>query len=141
MSTALQHTGMRPATDARPRSTETDRAALAKMTMQLLEHWRLAPADQLDLLGLAPDNRAALSRYRKGAPLANSRDLLERVGHLLAIHKNLRLLFPDHRELAYGWMSTPNRAFDHMTPVQAIKAHGFLGLLMVRAYLDRQRGR
>lgn len=109
--------------------------------MPLFEHWRLAAADQLDLLGLAPGNRAALSRYRKGAPLANSRDLLERVRHLLAVHKNLRLLFPQDRELAYRWMTTPNRAFDNLAPVQVVKAYGFLGLLMVRAYLDRQRGR
>lgn len=120
--------------------TETDRRALAATVMRLFEHWRLAPADQLELLGLANDNRAALSRYRSGAPLANSRDLLERAGHLLAIHKNLRLLFPENRDLAYAWMTTPNRAFGSMTPVQAVRTHGFTGLVMARTYLDRQRG-
>lgn len=118
----------------------TDRGALAKMVMRLFEHWKLSSDDQLALLGLAPGNRAALNRYRKGEPLAPSRDLQERVGHLLGIHKNLRLLFPHDRDLAYAWMDTRNRAFDGRTPAEAIREWGFAGLLMVRAYLDRARG-
>lgn len=116
-----------------------DRGALAKMIMRLFEHWQLNSEEQLSLLGLASNNRAALSRYRKGEPLAAQRDLLERTSHLLGIHKNLRLLFPYDRDLAYHWMQTRNRAFEGRTPVQIIQEWGFPGLLMVRAYLDRAR--
>lgn len=117
-----------------------DRGALAKMVMALLDHWALPTEDQAALLGIAASNRAALTRYRKGEPIGTSRDQFERVGHLLGIHKNLRLLFPQNRELAYRWMSTRNKAFDNLTPVEVVKAWGFAGLLMVRAYLDRARG-
>lgn len=116
------------------------RGSLAKMVIQLFEHWKLTTDDQLSLLGLSSGNRAALSRYRRGEPLANSRDLLERVGHLLAIHKNLRLLLPHDRELAYAWVTTRNRSFGEKTPVELIGERGFSGLLHVRAYLDRARG-
>jgi Protein of unknown function (DUF2384) len=119
---------------------EQDRSALAKMVMTLLDHWKLPTEDQATLLGLAISNRAALGRYRKGEAIGTSRDQFERVGHLLGIHKNLRLLFPQNRELAYSWMTTRNRAFDNLTPVETIKEWGFAGLLMVRAYLDRARG-
>lgn len=118
----------------------TDRGALAKMVMTLLDHWALSTEDQAALLGIAASNRASLTRYRRGEPMGTNRDQFERVGHLLAIHKNLRLLFPQNRELAYRWMTTRNRAFDHQTPVEVIKAFGFAGLLMVRGYLDRARG-
>ena len=118
----------------------TDRSELAKMVMKLFEHWQLSTEEQLSLLGLATSNRGALARYRKGEPLAPNRDLLERVGILLSIHKSLRLLFPHNRELAYAWMKNQNRAFEGMTPTQTIKQWGFPGLLMVRAYLDRARG-
>jgi hypothetical protein len=37
-------------------------------------------------------------------------------------------------------MSTRNKAFNNLTPVDVIKEWGFAGLLMVRAYLDRARG-
>jgi Protein of unknown function (DUF2384) len=117
-----------------------DRGALAKMVMALLDHWKLTTEEQAMLLGIATSNRAALTRYRKGEPIGTSRDQLERVGHLLGIHKNLRLLFPQNRDLAYRWMSTRNKAFDNLTPVEIVKDWGFAGLLMLRAYLDRARG-
>ena len=120
--------------------TSQDRGALAKMVMTLLEHWKLSTEDQASLLGIASSNRAALARYRKGEPIGTSRDQYERVGHLLGIHKNLRLFFPQNRDLAYRWMSSRNKAFDNLTPVELIKEWGFAGLLMVRAYLDRARG-
>nr|WP_204374691.1 MbcA/ParS/Xre antitoxin family protein [Ferrovum sp. JA12] len=117
-----------------------DRGALAKMVMTLLDHWRLSTEDQAALLGIATSNRAALSNYRSGKPIGTSRDQYERVGHLLGIHKNLRLLFPQNRDLAYRWMTTRNKAFDNLTPVEVVKEWGFAGLLMVRGYLDRARG-
>lgn len=117
-----------------------DRGALAKMVMTLLDHWKLTTEDQAALLGIAASNRAALTRYRKGEPIGTSRDQFERVGHLLGIHKNLRLLFPQNRDLTYRWMSTRNKAFDNLSPVEVIREWGFAGLLMVRSYLDRARG-
>lgn len=130
---------MRPAIEDNA-DTPLDRGALARMVMSLFDHWKLSTEDQAALLGIASGNRAALTRYRKGEPIGNSRDQYERVGHLLGIHKNLRLLFPHNRELAYRWMSTRNRAFDNLTPVELIREAGFAGLLIVRAYLDRARG-
>lgn len=121
-------------------STKEARGRLAAQIMVLFEHWQLAGDEQLALLGLEPGSRASLARYRKGEPLAASRDLLDRVGTLLAIHKNLRLLFPENRDLAYAWMRTKNRAFGQMRPVDLVAEQGFTGLLMVRAYLDRMRG-
>jgi len=123
-----------------PVTASQDRGALAKMVMALFDHWDLSTEDQAALLGIAQGNRATLTRYRRGEPIGTSRDQLERVGHLLGIHKNLRLLFPQNRDLAYRWMSTRNKAFDNLTPVDVIKDWGFAGLLMVRAYLDRARG-
>jgi Protein of unknown function (DUF2384) len=121
-------------------SAASDRGALAKMVMALLDHWRLTTEDQAALLGIASSNRAALTRYRKGEAIGTSRDQYERVGHLLGIHKSLRLLFPENRDLAYRWMSARNKAFDNLAPVEVVNTHGFAGLLMVRAYLDRARG-
>lgn len=117
-----------------------DRGALARMVMTLLDHWDLSTEDQAALLGIAPTNRAALTRYRKGEPIGTSRDQFERVGHLLGIHKSLRLLFPQNRNLVYRWMTTRNKAFGNRTPVELVKEWGFAGLLTVRAYLDRARG-
>jgi len=114
-----------------------DRSAITRMLMQLFEHWQLETVEQLLSLGLSTKNRPALTRYRKGGPLPNNRDMLDRADHLLGIHKNLRLLFPHNRNLAYAWMKTHNKAFEGKTPIEVVGEYGFAGLLMVRAYLDR----
>ena len=119
---------------------DQNRGVLAKMVTRAFELWKLGTEEQLAMLGLATTNRAALGRYRRGEPLAANRDLLERAGHVLAIHKNLRLVFPQDRDLAYAWMSQRNKAFEGRTPVEVIKEWGFAGMLTVRAYLDRVRG-
>ncbi len=115
------------------------RGRLAVMVTRLLEHWKLTATEQAEVLGLSAASRSTLARYRSGEPLADSRDLLDRAGHLLGIHKSLRLLFPHDRDLAYRWMTQPNRRFG-ARPVDLVIEHGFEGLLAVRRYLDFQRG-
>jgi transcriptional regulator with XRE-family HTH domain len=115
------------------------RARLAVMVTTLLEHWNLTTAEQADALGLSTGSRSTLARYRSGEPLADNRDLLDRAGHLLGIHKSLRILFPHDRDLAYRWMTQPNRRLG-ARPVDVVLEHGFEGLLALRRYLDFQRG-
>ena len=109
------------------------------MVLRLFDHWKLSAVEQAALLGLSSASRSTLSRYRAGEPLADSRDLLDRAGHLLGIHKSLRMLFPHDRDLAYRWMTQPNRRLG-ARPVDVVVEHGFEGLLAVRRYLDFQRG-
>jgi transcriptional regulator with XRE-family HTH domain len=115
------------------------RGRLAGMVTRLLEHWQLSASEQAELLGLSAGSRSTLARYRSGEPFADNRDLLDRAGHLLGIHKSLRLLFPHDRELAYRWMTQPNRRIG-ARPVDLVIERGFEGLLAIRRYLDFQRG-
>ena len=120
-------------------TTREARSRLALMITRLLERWRLSGAEQAAVLGSSPGSRSTLVRYRAGEPLADDRDLLDRVSHLLGIHKSLRILFPHDRDLAYRWMTTSNRRLG-ARPVDLIVEHGFEGLLALRRYLDFQRG-
>jgi transcriptional regulator with XRE-family HTH domain len=115
------------------------RSRLATMLMRLLDLWGLSAAEQAEVLGLSGGSRSTLARYRGGEPLADSRDLLDRAGHLLGIHKSLRLLFPHDRDLSYRWMRQPNRRLG-ARPVDVVRERGFEGLLAIRRYLDFQRG-
>ena len=116
------------------------RQRLATMLGRLFDHWQLSSTEQAAMLGLSSNNRSTLARYRRGEPLADSRDLLERAGHLLGIHQSLRILFPKDRDLAYRWMGTPNRRFEGQRPVDVIVTRGFEGLWAIRRYLDFERG-
>ncbi|HSF25111.1 MAG TPA: hypothetical protein VLE20_12870, partial [Blastocatellia bacterium] len=53
---------------------------------------------------------STVARYCRGAPLADSADLLAQVGHLLGIHKALRTLFPYDLDLAYRRGEAPPTA-------------------------------
>jgi hypothetical protein len=117
------------------------RERLARMVVQLLERWRLSAVDQATLLGLSANSRSSVARYRRGEPLADSPDLLARAGHLLGIHKALRIILPHDLDLAYRWVSAPNRRFGGEAPLAIMRRHGYEGILAVRRYLDFERGR
>jgi len=127
-----------PAPTIDPGSREA-RSRLARMVTRLFEHWGLPMAEQAAALGISAGSRSTLVRYRAGEPLADDRDLLDRVSHLLGIHKSLRILFPHDRDLAYAWMTTSNRRLG-ARPIELVVRHGFEGLLALRRYLDFQRG-
>ena len=120
--------------------TSESRARLARMVMRLFEHWQLSAGDQLNLLGLSPTSRALLSKYRRGEPLPSTRDLLDRVGWLLSIHKSLRLLYPYNEALRYSWATRRNRQFDNLPPLDVMKEQGIIGIAKVARYLDYYRG-
>lgn len=117
------------------------RARLARLVARLFDHWELSAADQALLLGLSPDSRATVARYRRGEPLGDNADLLARAGHLLGIHKALRIMFPHDRDLAHRWITTPNRRFANRAPLEIMRQYGFEGMIAVRRYLDFERGR
>jgi len=122
-------------------SSEDSRSALSKMVIRLFHLWDLSTADQLELLGLSPKSRAMLAKYGKGEALPGARDILDRAGWLLAIHKALRLLYPRNEEICYSWVSRRNTAFDNLTPLAVMKEQGIIGIAKVARYLDFYRGR
>lgn len=113
-----------------------DQVAIWNMLSQLFSHWKLTDEDVSAVLGLELDDHEVLCKLRHGDQMEMNPELMERAGHVLGIHKNLRQLFPRNRGLAYAWMKTRNRAFDGRTPMTVVKEDGKAGLLKVRAYLS-----
>jgi hypothetical protein len=116
------------------------RRKLARMVIRLFELWNLPTADQLELLGLSRTSRAQLSKYRKGGALPSSRDMLDRIGWLLSIHKNLRLLYPRNENIRYTWVKRRNQILDDQRPLDIMKYQGLIGIARVARYLDYLRG-
>lgn len=102
-----------------------NRSRLTRLVMSLFDHWDLSSSDQALLLGYPAKAHRTISRYRRGG----------RIDHLLDIHKSLRIIFPHDRDLAYRWVTTPNRRFDGKTPLD-IMTTGYEGLFTVHRYLD-----
>ena len=116
------------------------RRKLAQMVTRLFELWDLPTADQLELLGLSRTSRAQISKYRKGGALPSSRDMLDRIGWLLSIHKSLRLLYPRNANIRHTWVKRRNRILDDQRPLDIMKYQGLIGIARVARYLDYIRG-
>ncbi len=117
-------------------SSSESRGALAQMITKLFSLWSLSTKDQLELLGMNAKNRVILSKYRNGEPLSESRDTIDRVGWLLAIHKALGLLYPYSEEIRYSWVNRRNEAFNNLTPLEVMKEQGILGIVRVSRFLE-----
>ena len=121
-------------------NSKAARVGMAKLITNLFALWKLKNADQLQLLGMSINSRSLLPGYRQGRPLPDSRDVLDRVGHLLSIHKALGLLYPHNEELRYSWVKRRNKAFSNMTPLEVMRDQGIVGLARVARHLDFVRG-
>ena len=116
------------------------RKKLALMVTRLFELWNVTTADQLELLGLSRTSRAQISKYRSGGAVPSSRDMLDRIGWLLSIHKSLRLLYPRNENIRYTWVKRRNRVLDDQRPLDIMKYQGLIGVARVARYLDFLRG-
>jgi hypothetical protein len=115
------------------------RLRLTKMVLRLFVLWGIYSREvQGMLLGLPQEELSTICDLNHGRPLPDRQDVMERVGHLLAIHKLLRTLFPQQRSLAYAWMTTPNAAFAESLPITLVRGGGTYGLVCLRNYLELQ---
>lgn len=110
------------------------------MVRRLFTHWQLSSAERADLLGLGSMSRDDVSRLLEGDAACAGPEVEVRVGHLLEIHRLLRLLFPQNRGLAYLWMCAPNQRFGNLKPVDVVREQGVEGLQLVRSYLAGAAG-
>jgi hypothetical protein len=94
------------------------------MVMKLFTLWQISAADQAILLN---SSLSTLRRYRKGGCYVDDKDMIERAGYLLSIHKYLRSLYPYNKDIVYCWVSAQNQAIDGQTPLEVMKK-GVMGL-------------
>jgi len=113
------------------------RAELARVIMQVLDGWGLAPGQKARLLGLPESTRArALNRYLQGTPLPDDRATDQRLSHLLSIDRALHTVLPHNAALARLWITTPNPLFMDRTPLEVMLADGLLGMQHIVEHLN-----
>jgi uncharacterized protein (DUF2384 family) len=102
----------------------------------LAKEWGLGTDEQITLLGRP--SRSTYFNWKKGLG-GGSPDTEERISHLLAIYKALNILFPDP-ERAAAWLRRPNRFFEGRTALSVMLNGQLADLVLVRNYVDAQRG-
>jgi uncharacterized protein (DUF2384 family) len=111
--------------------------ALQRAVLNLFERWNVADVDAAVVFGGI--SARTLRRWRDGDLGRVSRDMADRMSHLLAIHKSLRILFEETRR-GYDWMSARNEAFGGKSALDILRRGGMEDIVRVRAYLDAVRG-
>lgn len=104
--------------------------------VRLAEHWRLSTDQQIRLLG-SPARSTFFKWKKEGGQLPS--DTLERISHLLSVHKCLTILFPDPAR-ADEWIWRPNRYWHDQSALDRMLTGTMADLIDVRRYLDAQRG-
>lgn len=112
--------------------------ALLRMTFRLFEIWRLGAHEQAILLGVR--STSTIYRWRKHGAKQLRIETLERIAHLLAIHKRLRLLFYRNPDLGRNWVRTNNKEFKGKPPIDTMLQGRISDLELVRSYLEYAAG-
>ena len=116
---------------------QEERAALARGIMSILDKWGLSASDQVRLLNL-PDKTPTrmLRRYRDDTPLPDTREVNERVEHIIGIADALRTSYPHNPSMGLVWMKQKNKRFKRRAPVIVMVEDGLDGIVAVRSHLD-----
>ena len=104
----------------------------------LLQHWGLKNEEECNLFGGI--SLAQLAKFKKGTAFISGRDTIERVGNLLGIHKNLRILYPYNREVVYQWIKGRNLSLHNVSPLDTMLEYGYIGIAQIRRFTDHMRG-
>ena len=103
---------------------------------EIARRWSLSTEDQIRLLG--SPGRSTFFKWKKDGG-ALPPDTEERISHILAIWKALRILFTiDDR--ADAWMRRPHDFFDGQTALEVMLRGRVADIFEIRQYLDAQRG-
>ena len=104
--------------------------------MNILEEWRLAPTDQLKLLGFPEGTKPRrLSQYKNGEPFPDDENVLKHAKHLLGIQESLHVVFARNRNMPNFWLKNRNKTLKGI-PLEIMLDEGLGGMFRVWRYLD-----
>ena len=128
------------ATETLPGARESARAAPIPAELEaffeMAERWGLSIDQQITLLG-SPGRSTFFKWKKEGGALP--KDTRERLSHLLAMWKALRILFTQDSR-GEQWLNQPNDYLEGRTAIEVMLQGGMADIIHVRQYLDAQRG-
>jgi hypothetical protein len=108
-----------------------NRKLIAEILVELFKQWELHELNQAELLGLK-----SMAKLKHGNPLPDTGHILERAGHLLAIHRALIKLYPTQENKRNQWITRANLEFNHTTPLKIMLEEELDGIKKVREFVE-----
>ena len=113
-------------------------AGSVKFLMKLMETWAIDEQEAARLLGF--EDEKAISKLISGAATLDTRDLKDRVRHLLRTREALHSLFRDiHVERE--WLREPRPEFNNQSPLALLLEGSMENFLVVSQFVQRMVGR
>lgn len=112
-----------------------ERIALSAF-LRLAELWKLSTDQQITLLG-SPARSTFFKWKKEGGALPS--DTLERISHLISIHKCLTIVFNDTAR-ADAWIHRSHKFWIDQSALDRMLSGKMADIIDVRRYLDAQRG-
>lgn len=112
-----------------------ERIALSAF-LRLAELWKLKTEQQMILLGSPA--RSTFFKWKKEGGAVPS-DTIERISHLISIHKCLTIVFNDPAR-ADAWIHRPHKFWIDQSALDRMLSGKMADMIDVRRYLDAQRG-
>lgn len=128
--------------EKKPPNQEELIRVLGQAFWNIVEKYSLSQKEAAILLGVKPNNRQRLGSLRQERKIPDDPDKILRVSHLIGIHKNLRILFPQNRELVYSWFKTKRSLLEGLSAMEYIASEPLQSLpriFSIRRLLDQIR--
>lgn len=124
------------ALETRQQSASSQLPASLEAFFALADKFELTTEEQIKLLG-SPGRSTFFKWKKEGGSI--SLDTEERISHLLNIWKCLVILFPSEQR-AVDWLRRNNTFFHGQSALEFMLGGKVADILLVRSYLDAQRG-
>jgi hypothetical protein len=117
-------------------TAEASQVAL-KVFFALTDRWGCSSYQQRVLLGSI--GATTLYRYRRLPSIRLSQKTLQRISHLMGIHRALTTIFGDNDDRIYGWVKSPNMVspFNGQSALQYMMSAHIEEINYVHRYLAR----
>jgi len=107
------------------------RQAMAEVVLALFERWELHAVNQAELLGCA-----TVKPIMQQKILPQDAGMLQRVGHLLAIGRALKALYPYAPAERDQWVRRAHEKLGGNTPLEVMLSDGLSGIRRVRDLVE-----
>jgi len=105
--------------------------------MEMLDNWGVSHENKLRLLDMPPDIKVrAVRRFYIDRPFPDSKQMFERLDHLLGIADAIRTSYPLNEQMASFWLNKKNSRFENKSPLEFMIEGGTVNIIQVRAHLD-----
>ena len=105
-------------------------APLSKELFDLILEWELSPTEQINLLGIAPENPSDFVQFTENASPQKRRTL----NCLISVQECVSILFPPNR--VSGYLRSPNSELDGKTALEIMSEDPSKGIPRMLKYLQ-----